>query len=133
MVLPLKEWQEQRKLFDHARAQVKLNPISKWRMLFGSMNGLRSTPAAVQMAKLCGMAVGFPDTGILVMGHAGCPGAFCELKRKHKGWESCGWDCASDDQIKWRNWLKGEGYEVEVAHGADEAINFYTNYLEINE
>lgn len=123
----IKEWQEQKLLFSYAKAHEAEDP--RWALLNGSMNGLKSTPAAVMMAKLCGLKPGYPDTFLPVVGYASCPGMFVELKRKHPKWETCVWNCATDDQRWWRDRLCEQGYQVEIAHGAEEAIAFYEGYL----
>lgn len=127
-----KEWQEQRKLFDYARAHEAEDP--RWKLLNASMNGLRSTPAAIMMAKLCGLRPGYPDTFLPVIGYASCPGIFVEIKRKHAKWITNDWDCcATDEQRWWRDRLLMQGYEVRLAHGSEEAIAFYQGYLKGDE
>lgn len=122
-----KEWAEQRLLFDYAKAHEAIDP--RWKLLNASMNGLRSTPAAIMMAKLCGLKPGYPDTFLPVQGYAGCPGMFVEGKRKHPKWETCGWNCATDDQRWWRDRLREQGFQVEIAHGYEQWIAYYEAYL----
>lgn len=128
-----KEWQSQRILFDYAKTHEAEDP--RWQLLSASMNGLRSTPAAIVMAKMCGLRPGYLDTFLPVpqwgkydrlIAH----GMFVELKRKHKGYISWSWDCcATEEQRWWRDHLREQHYRVELAHGADEAIALYESYL----
>ena len=124
----IKEWQEQKLLFSFAKAHETEDP--RWKLLNASMNGLRSTPAAIMMAKLCGLRPGYPDTFLPVIGYASCPGMFVEIKRKHGKWITNDWDCcATDEQRWWRDRLLEQGFEVRLAHGAEEAIQMYSGYL----
>lgn len=123
-----KEWAEQRKLFDLAKANEVNDP--RWALLNASMNGIRSTPGAIWMAKMCGLRKGYPDTFLPVIGYANCPGMFVEIKRKHKDWTPWNWNCcATDEQKWWRDQLRQQGYRVELAHGAEEAIALFSSYL----
>ena len=124
-----KEWAEQRILFDYARAHEAED--QRWALLNGSMNGLRvANPGIAVMAKLCGLRPGYPDTFLPVIGYASCPGMFVEIKRKHGKWITNDWDCcATDEQRWWRDMLLAQGYEVRLAHGAEEAIAFFEGYL----
>lgn len=133
-----KEWAEQRKLFDYAKAHEATDP--RWKLLNASMNGLQvGNPAIIVRAKLCGLRPGYPDAFLPVAKCHSYPncgrtfGMFVEIKRKHKNWVTNNWDCcASDDQRWWRDRLLEQGYEVRLAHGGDEAIAMYEAYLKGN-
>lgn len=73
---------------------------------------------AMKMKRM-GTSNGFPDLTILDAPpmFPNAPGAMIEMKRLQGG-------VASDEQKDWIAYLKGRGWQVTVAHGADEAINF---------
>lgn len=124
-----KEWHEQRIVFEWAKLHENHEPRLK--LLNGSMNGLQvANPGIIVRAKMCGLKPGYPDIDLPVKsnGHIGWYG---ELKRKHPGWDKCGWKCASPDQVWWRDALRAEGRRVDIAHGADECIRYLQNYLGI--
>lgn len=129
-----KEWHEQRVVFEWAKMHEGREPRLK--LLNGSMNGLQvANPGIIVRAKMCGLKPGYPDIylpvidlGQPLIGHT-YYGWYCEIKRKHPGWNRCGWDCASPDQIWWRDALSTQGRRVDIAHGADEAIRYLQSYL----
>ena len=73
---------------------------------------------AIKMKRM-GTSNGFPDLTILDAPpmFPNAPGAMIEMKRLRGG-------VASDEQKDWIAYLKGRGWQVTVAHGADEAIGF---------
>lgn len=81
----------------------------------------RHAPQALRL-KDEGLKAGVPDT-FLPVARKGYHGAYCELKEKPNK--------PSPMQIKWLDRLKGEGYLTCVAYGAQDAINFYADYLDI--
>ena len=68
-----------------------------------------------------GVSKGFPDVFVpLVAGHF--HGFFLEMKRPDGG-------KLSAEQAEWLDYLRGEGYFAEVAHGFDEAQKLFNYYL----
>jgi hypothetical protein len=123
-----KEWHEQRAVFDWARDNYEREP--RLRMLTGSMNGLKSTPRSVAIAKLCGFTVGFPDIFLAVVGYANCPGLLVELKRQD--YKPAKTPTATElAQAWWRDNLRAQGYQVEQCNGAQAAIAVISLYLEM--
>jgi hypothetical protein len=128
---PPKEWHEQRRVFDWAKEMTPREP--RLELLNGSMNGLRSTPAAIWMAKMCGLKPGVPDINLPVIGYAGCPGYYIEQKRMHVG-KINGWECcATDEQKWWRDHLREQGYKVDISHNAERTIALLKAYLDMEE
>ena len=66
------------------------------------------------------MVVGESDLFIAAPAH-GYHGVFIEMKKPG--------GTASEKQIKYLEDMRANGYAAEICEGADEAINFFTNYL----
>ena len=89
-----------------------------------SLNGVpldRKTAAITMgMAKKSGLVVGESDLFIAVPSH-GYHGLFIEMKKPG--------GTASKNQLEYVADMRANGYAAEICQGADEAINFFRNYL----
>ena len=88
----------------------------------GSANGGKRTVYTGAKLKRMGMSPGFPDIEIpLPAGRY--HGLYIEMKRKDGG-------TLTHEQADWLNYLNGEGYCAQVAHGFDEAKQIVLRYLQ---
>ena len=71
--------------------------------------------------KRMGVKAGIPDLCIPIA-RKGHHGLYIELKRRSGG-------VVSDTQQYWLEELKRQGYDVFIAKGADELIDYVKNYL----
>jgi hypothetical protein len=114
-----REWDDQRAVVAWARLQTRRWPALAF--LVGSMNGLRLASAreGVQ-AKMAGLNPGFPDLQLPVPCH-GYHGLFIEMKRAGGR--------LRDAQRTWLDFLRAQGYCVQVADGAGAALRVLIAYL----
>lgn len=117
-----KEMDEQIAVFEYAHYAAKQDP--RWKLLFATMNGVRVSIGLARKMKRAGNRPGVPDLFLPVVGYAGCPGLWIELKRLKGG-------VLSDDQKWWHAALAMQNYQVRVAKGAAAAISLIKEYLEI--
>ncbi len=98
----------------------QLSPHLLWHCPNG---GRRDAAEAAHFARL-GVVAGVPDL-FLAVARRGHHGMFVEMKRRlarHR---------ASDAQLEQIALLREQGYYAVVCHGADEAIEAISDYLEV--
>ena len=102
-------------------------------MAFSTLNGIRLPISLAVKAKRAGNRQGVPDILLDVPGggrkNCGCHlfhGLRIELKREKGG-------AVSPQQSDWHDNLRGRGYKVVVARGANEAIAAIKSYLDCHE
>ncbi len=86
-------------------------------------NGKKKGSRQGAKLKAEGLSPGVPDLSLPVP-RKGYHGAYAEMKRVDG-------DPPSDDQKEWLDYLESAGYFVGVMCGAEEAINFFAGYLDL--
>ena len=126
------EHPEQCAVIDWCELSKKKYPCLAW--IYAVPNGARTSISVAKRLKAEGMKKGVPDLFLPVSFwdvdkqnrmrmEVVYYGLFIEMKRK-KG------STTSKEQKAWHKYLSGAGYQVRVAKGADEAIQFIKEYLE---
>lgn len=89
-----------------------------------SLNGVpldrKSAPRIIAAAKKSGMVVGESDLFIAAPAH-GFHGVFIEMKKPEGK--------ANQKQLDYLTEMRGNGYAAEICCGAQEAIDFFDNYI----
>jgi hypothetical protein len=115
------EHEEQRAVIAWADAHKD----TRLRLLLAIPNGARVAMKTAKKLKAEGLRAGVPDLFLpvpaLTMTGA-AHGLFVEMKRVKGG-------AVSQEQGEWHEALRGQGYRVYVAHGADAAIAAICAYL----
>ena len=112
---------EQCTVFTWATLYEPKYPCLKY--MFSTLNGIRLTIGSAVKAKKSGNKKGVPDI-VLPKPMNNYHGLYIELK--------VGKNKTSEDQNDFIEYLRIEGYKVEVAYGSIEAIDFIKDYLEGN-
>ena len=127
------EYQEQCKIFEWSRLMVATNQEPRLKLLRAGMEGVRLSIGTRVKAKRAGMDSSWPDLMLAVPVRKECCdgwllehtcGLFIELKRLKGG-------TVSPEQKAMHQALRAQGYRVEVAKGADNAISIIKEYLDI--
>jgi len=107
-----------------ARAHEHIEP--RLAMLLSIPNGANKSPAARAKFQREGLRAGVPDLFLaapeLVAWEEPAHGLFVEMKRVRGG-------VVSPEQRAWHEALRGQGYRVVVAKGAEEGITAIQDYL----
>lgn len=111
------EYDEQKRLCQWLRANKIKHAASGNGYKLATENNIHY----ISKLKATGLCVGFPDIQVFV---GNGKTLFIEMKRT-KNYS------VSDEQIKWIEWLNNNGYIAKICYGANEAINFIKNYLQI--
>jgi len=117
------ELAEQQVIFAWAKFHEQKHPELK--LLHSTLNGIRLPIGLAVKAKKSGNKPGCPDI-YLDVAKRGYHGLRMELKRSRGGQ-------LSQDQIWWIEMLRDQGYCVEVPKGANEAITYICDYLDMKD
>ena len=102
--------------------QQNIDKYPETRLLFAIPNGgLRDKITAAKL-KATGVKAGVPDM-MLPIARSYFHGLYVELKKDHKQKES-------EEQKKWLNNLRNEGYACYVCFGWEDAVKAIIRYLE---
>jgi len=121
------EYQEQRAVIAWARNMAEMLQDGCLAMLHGDATGVRVPIGCAVKMQAAGAYRGFPDLFLPVAlesapGQYYCCGLFIELKRRKGG-------VVSNEQRAVHDFLRRQGYAVEVCRGSDEAIDVIKVYL----
>jgi hypothetical protein len=128
---------EQMALFCHAQRKVQVD--WRWGLLFAIPNGGKRGVATASRLVATGVKRGVPDVCLPmtqrvktvetahIMFYFSCPGLYIELKRIGDVNKQPG--KISEAQKYWREVLRGQGYQVHVAYGWQQAADQITHYL----
>lgn len=114
------EQQEQESFFQYVDTVI----VPRWPEAaagFATMNGLHTTPALAGKARAAGNKKGVPDICFPIPKDP-YHGLFIELKRV-RGSKTY------DEQLWYRDFLRGQGYRSEICYGWQEAAQVLTEYL----
>jgi hypothetical protein len=100
----------------------KVRPEIKY---FAIPNGGRRHPATAKRMKATGLKPGVPDMCFPIP-RAKYHGLYIEMKREKGGY-------VDPDQVVWIDYLRGQGYKVEVAKGCQAAIDLLEAYIKLGQ
>ncbi len=117
---PLEEW-EQEQVFKWILSNQIREP--KLQLAYGTLNGVRLAPRLRSKMKAQGNRKGVHDIVLPAKSHCGrYPGLYLELKRLKGG-------RVSEDQKRYHQLIKEQGYKSVVCRGHFEAIQKIDAYL----
>ena len=123
-----REYDEQVAVFEYAQMAERRDP--RWGLLFATLNGVRLPISLAVKMKRAGMRADIPDIILPVRvpadpfcdGRSSWGGLWIEMKRVKGG-------VVSEGQKWYHEALRQQGYKVEVAKGAKNAIEIIEKYL----
>lgn len=121
-VAPLESW-EQEQFFRWVYGRQIKHP--ELQLVNGSMNGVRVPPGVRASLKGQGLRPGVPDIDAPIR-RGVYSGLRIEMKRVKGG-------KVSDDQKRFHEMLRGQGYRVEVCRGWREAVAVLAGYLGLDK
>ena len=122
------EYQEQVSVISWCRGRAAITGDRRLELVHGDSSGVRVPIGCAMKMKRAGAIKGWPDlflpVGSSTKSFKWHYGLFIELKRRRGG-------VVSDEQKEIHELLREQGYKVEVAKGAEEAISVISDYLRL--